>query len=223
MTEPYIAHKDIAAFADEHVNLKRDDAKKYREQVNRLRDKLDQKLEDEPDFDLKRMMLSGSLAKGSALKQINDIDVALYVQQDDPPNDMPKFIDWLVDTLRSLYPNMDEDQITPQDHSVCISFKGTGLDVDIVPISYDGNSDWNGYLYSTARHGHVWVLTNIDKHLEFIGERKKAAPPHFIQVVRLLKYWVSRLKKEDDNFKFKSMLVELIPGAFGGQSEDRTG
>ena len=211
MTKEHIDHGDIVSFADEHVNLKRADAKKYRDQVNGpngLRNRLCKKLQQETNFVLRRMMLSGSLAKGSALKQINDMDVAVYVRQDDPPREMPEFIERLVQTLRTLYPNMSPDQITPQEHSVRMSFRGTGLDVDIVPVSYDGNSDWDGHLYSTRQH--EWVLTNIEKHLEFIGKRKRKWPSDFIQIVRLLKYWVRQVKKRDDDFRFKSLLVELL-------------
>jgi len=37
MPEPYIQHADVAKFADERVNLKREDVSAYRDQVNRLR------------------------------------------------------------------------------------------------------------------------------------------------------------------------------------------
>ena len=154
------------------------------------------------------MLLSGSLAKGTALRSLNDIDVALYVMQENPPSDMPEFIDWLVETLRNLYPNMKPSQITPQRHSVCISFRGSGLDVDIVPISYDGNQEWDGYLYPIDTG--EWLMTNIPKHLEFIRKRKNEHQQHFAQAVRLLKYWVKEVKKRDENFRFKSFLVELV-------------
>ncbi len=208
MSREHISHKDIVAFADSHVNLKQEDASKYREQVSRLRRDLERRLETDTDFKLKKMLLSGSLAKGTALKSINDIDVALYVQHENPPSEMPKFIDWLVDALRNLYPNMNPSQITPQQHSVCISFRGSGLDVDIVPISYNGNLEWDGCLYSVNTG--EWVMTNISKHLEFIRKRKSAHPQHFAQIVRLLKFWVKEIKRKDDGFKFKSFLVELI-------------
>ena len=208
MSREHVDHKQIQDFADAYVNLKREDASKYRKQVNGLREKLEEHLKEDSDFKLKKMLLSGSLAKGTALKNLNDIDVALYVLQDDPPDDMPQFISWLVETLRGLYPNMEPSQITRQDHSVRISFRGSGLDVDIVPISYDGNEEWDGYLYS-SRTG-KWILTNISKHLKFIGKRKDRNPQHFAQVVRLLKYWVKEIKKKDANFRFKSFLLELI-------------
>ena len=89
-----------------------------------MREKLEEHIKNNPDTQLRRMLLSGSLAKGTSLKRLNDdIDVALYVKQDNPPEDMPEFIAWLVDTLRNLYPNMDPSQITPQQYSVCISFR----------------------------------------------------------------------------------------------------
>ena len=208
MSREHVDHKQIQDFADAHVNLKREDASKYRQQVNDLRDRLDARLKQDSDFKLRKMLLSGSLAKGTALKSLNDIDVALYVLQDNPPDDMPEFISWLVDTLRGLYPNMEPSQIIRQDHSVRISFRGSGLDVDIVPISYDGNEEWDGYLYS-SRTG-KWIFTNISKHLAFIRKRKEHNPQHFAQVVRLLKYWVKEIKKKDANFRFKSFLLELI-------------
>ncbi len=208
MTIEHIGHQHIANFADEYVNLKRDDAKTYREQVKRLREALGRRLAQDTDFKLKRMLLSGSLAKATSLKSLNDIDIALYVSQDNPPQEMPQFINWLVETLRELFPNMSPSQITPQQRSERISFRGTGLDVDIVPISYNGNRDWDGYLYSVNTG--TWLMTNIDKHLEFIKKRKARNQVHYAQVIRLLKYWVKETKKRDGDFKFKSFLVELI-------------
>jgi tRNA nucleotidyltransferase (CCA-adding enzyme) len=83
---PYISHGNIVTFAEVRVNLTRDDAKQYREQVNRLREKLETFIKDNPDVGLVKMLLSGSLAKGLALKTLNDIDVAVYVDSRKVPN-----------------------------------------------------------------------------------------------------------------------------------------
>lgn len=208
MTKEHINHKHIADFAEDYVNLPREKAARYREQVNPLRERLEIRLKEDSEYKLKKMLLSGSLAKGTALRSLNDIDVALYVLQKDRPSDRSEFIIWLVDTLRTLYPNMEPSQIQPQKHSVRISFRGSGLDVDIVPIAYDGNREWDGYLYPIEAD--AWLMTNIPKHLEFIRRRKKEHPKHFAQVVRLLKYWVKEIKKTDEAFRCKSLLVELI-------------
>ena len=41
MSREHVDHRHIQDFADRVVNLKRDDAREYREQVNRLREKLE--------------------------------------------------------------------------------------------------------------------------------------------------------------------------------------
>lgn len=75
MINPQIQTSHIQTFADEKVNLKEDSVKEYREQVNSLKQKLENHIQENPDFGLVKMLNSGSLAKGTALKTINDIDV----------------------------------------------------------------------------------------------------------------------------------------------------
>ena len=203
----HVTHKDIASFADNVVNLPSDHARKYREQVKMLSDRLDAHIRDNPDYHLKRVMLSGSLAKHTSLRSISDADMALYVQSDNAPEDMAEFIQWLVEEMRQLYSNKDPSDIQPQTYSVSISFRGTGLDVDVVPICWL-NDDWDGNLVSQDDGGHL--KTNIPQHLEFMMQRHKSYPNDFRQVVRLLKYWAGRRKQEDENFRFKSFMIELI-------------
>jgi len=49
MLDEFVKHSDLVAFADASVNLKRNDAKEYREQVNRLRDKMEAFINENPD------------------------------------------------------------------------------------------------------------------------------------------------------------------------------
>src|SRR5262249_13087337 len=95
MGKQHVGHKEIASFADERVNLPRDKASAFREQVRGLREKLESYLAAHPDFALKKMMLSGSLAKGTALRSLNDIDVACYIGGADAPKDVAKLLDYL--------------------------------------------------------------------------------------------------------------------------------
>jgi tRNA nucleotidyltransferase (CCA-adding enzyme) len=127
-----IGHADIAAFADDCVNLKREDATEYREQVGRLRDKLDRYAADHPDYGLIKTLLSGSLAKGTALKTLNDIDIAFYVKAGKAPKAERDLLEWLAKRLREAYPQMKSEQIKPNTHSVCIKFAVSGLNVDVV-------------------------------------------------------------------------------------------
>lgn len=208
MGRQHIDHDDVARFAQEKVNLPKDNADEYRAQVRRLRDKLESYLSEHPDFTLRKMLLSGSLAKGTALRSLNDIDVACYVSGADAPSDIRALLQYLAEKLRNAFPNFRPDQVKPQTYSVKVSFQGTGLDVDVVPILYDGDAQWFGNLVS--QDDGTLLKTNIPFHLEFIRKRKAAQETHFAQVVRLIKFWVRNVKRGNENFRFKSFMIELI-------------
>ncbi len=204
MSRDHIDHKHIQEFADRVVNLKKDDAKKYRDQVNRLRTKLDELIKENPDFELQKMLLSGSLAKHTALKNINDADVAVYVSS--APQNVGDLTKWLAEKLRLAFPNFNYDQVVIQNYSVKVEFRGTGLDVDVVPIYKKGEGDC-GELVS--QEDGTKLLTNISLHKEFIKTRR-VKHSNYAQIVRLLKWWIKTQKERDSNFKFKSFMVELI-------------
>ena len=209
MSLTHVGHQDIVTFSDERVNLKRDDAKELRRQANTLRDRLENYLEEHPHFELRKMMLSGSLAKGTALKSISDIDVACYVSSDTAPHEIGKLIDWLATRLEKAFPNFKPEQIIRKEYSVAVNFITTGNEVDIVPILYDGDKDWRGNLVS--KDTGKTLMTSIPLHLQFIRKRKADNDQDFAQIVRLLKYWCKIQKQEDpENFRFKSFMVELV-------------
>jgi len=208
MAREHVNHSDIVRFAEEKVNLPRDKAEQYRAQVRGLRDKLESYLKEHPDFTLKKMMLSGSLAKGTALRQLNDIDVACYISGAEAPHDVNALLQYLAERLRKAYPNFAPDQVKPKTYSVTVSFKGSGLDVDVVPILYNGDPEWRGNLVSQDNGS--FLETSIPLHLEFTRKRKALQETHFAQTARLLKFWVRNVKREKSDFRFKSFMVELI-------------
>jgi tRNA nucleotidyltransferase (CCA-adding enzyme) len=208
MSRAHIDHSDLVRFAEDKVNLPKDKADEYRAQAGRLREKLEAYISDNPDFSLKKIQLSGSLAKGTALRSLNDIDMAVYVSGSDAPHDVQALLDYLAERLRKAFPNFTPDQVKPQTYSVTVSFKGSGLDVDVVPVLYAGLPDWRGDLISQDDGSRL--ETSIPLHLEFARKRKKAQPTHFAQVVRLVKFWARRMKQERDGFRFKSFMIEMI-------------
>ncbi len=208
MGRQHVGHKEIADFAQDKVNLPKDKADEYRAQARRLREKLESYLSEHPDFTLKKMLLSGSLAKGTALRSLNDIDVACYVSGANAPKDVRALLDYLAERLRKAFPNFSPEQVQPQTYSVTVSFRGTGLDVDVVPILYDGDAQWYGNLIS--QDDGSFLKTSIPLHLDFAARRKRAREKHFAQVVRLVKFWARRMKQERDGFRFKSFMIEMI-------------
>jgi hypothetical protein len=208
MARQHVDHRDIVNFAQDKVNLPKDKADEYRAQARRLRERLEGYLKEHPDFTLKKMLLSGSLAKGTALRSLNDIDVTCYIGGADAPGDVPKLLNYLAERLRKAFPNFSPDQVKPNTYSVTVSFRGSGLDVDVVPILYNGDPDWYGSLVS--QDDGSLLKTCIPRHLEFIRKRKQAHEKDFAQVARLGKFWAGRIKREQDGFRFKSFMIELI-------------
>jgi len=208
MSREHVSHADIVRFAEDRVSLPKDKADEYRAQARRLREKLEGYLDEHPDFTLKKMLLSGSLAKGTALRSLNDIDVACYISGADAPHSVSALLEYLAERLRKAFPNFNPDQVQPQTYSVTVSFKGSGLDVDVVPILYDGDEQWYGNLVS--QDDGSFLKTSIPLHLEFARKRKRAQEKHFAQTVRLLKFWARRMKRECEGFRFKSFMIEMI-------------
>ena len=209
MNEPHIDHAAIRAFAEERVNLPRNSVDKYRDQVNHLRDLLEKYIRETPGFALVKMLNSGSVAKGTALRTLNDMDVAVYVKKEAVPSDDRAMQKWLAERLRDAYPTMRPEQfLANQPHCVTLSFRGTGLDVDVVPILWEGDRNDLGYLVN--KHTGKRTLTSIPLHIEFIRKRKRENTNHYAQVVRLAKWWARDRKEQDREFRCKSFLIELV-------------
>ncbi len=203
-----MGHKDILAFAEHSVNLHRRDVAKFRKQVNNLRDQLASYISANPDYVLIKMLSSGSVAKGTALKTIDDMDVAVYVRRARAPETETQLLEWLLHRLREVYPTMAADQFRVSEHCIRVSFRGSGLDVDVVPVLYEGGPDDRGYI--VTKDTGQWVETSIPLHLKFIRKRKDRHPDQFAQIVRLIKWWVRERRQVQSDFHLKSFLVELM-------------
>jgi hypothetical protein len=60
-----------------------------------------------------------------------------------------------------------------------------------------------------SQEGGAFLKTCIPRHLAFIKARKDRHPD-FSQVVRLLKSWAAMIKRENEEFRLKSFMIELI-------------
>lgn len=219
MVQPIIDHTKIKTFAENKVNLPRDKAQTYRDQVNRLRERLSDHISDNPGFALAKMLHAGSVAKGTALRTINDLDVAVYVKKDEAPGKESELVPWLAERLREAYPNLNPDQFDDtQPHCVTVNFRGSGLDVDVVPVLYEDDENDFGYLVNQDTGERT--LTSIPLHLEFIRTRKNKQKNHFAQVVRLVKWWAKYKKSLNSSLKCKSFMVELILAHLSDQGID---
>jgi tRNA nucleotidyltransferase (CCA-adding enzyme) len=179
---PHITHRDLVAFADEKVNLKKSEVDNQRAQVNRLRDRIEAKIVAAAGYGLVKSLHAGSVAKGTALRTVNDRDLAVYVKAEKAPADTPSLVQWLRDRIVEAYSTLSADQIVANTNCVTVTFAGSGLSVDVVPVLYAGEANDVGYLVSkdTGKK----LKTSVRQHLDFIRGRKKTHPKDLAQLIR---------------------------------------
>jgi hypothetical protein len=221
VNEPIITHDHLVAFAARSVNLPRELAQRHRDQVNTLRDRLELHIDENPGFSPVKMLHAGSVAKGTALRTVNELDVAVYVRKDDAPTEEAELVDRMTERLREAYSKLiNPDQIQPGTYCATITFVGSGLSVDVVPVRYEGDPDDRGYLI--AKDTGDRLLTSVRLHLQFIRARKNTHPDDYAQVVWFMKWWARQRKLADPMFKCKSFMVELLVAYLADHGVDLT-
>ena len=206
---PYVTHATLARFADSRVNLPKSEVNDHRAQVQRLRDHLQRIIDQHEHYKLIKTLHSGSVAKGTALKSVSDMDLAAYLDASQVPSgDEHKLISELAAVLRQAYgATKAPEDFEEQAHSVKVHFHGSGLDIDVAPVVYAGLPDDVGDLITKTGER---VQTSVRLHLEFIRRRKSTHGYDYAQVVRFLKFWARQQKRvRGDGFRCKSFLLEL--------------
>jgi hypothetical protein len=203
-----ITHRDLVAFADDKVNLKKTEVDDQRAQVNRLRERIEAKIAAAPGYGLVKSLHAGSVAKGTALRNVNDRDLAVYVEAAEAPDSTPALVQWLRDRVVEAYSTLPEDQIVANTNCVTVTFASSGLNVDVVPVLYEGEANDVGYL--VAKDTGLRLKTSVRQHLDFIRDRKRQYPKDLAQVIRLTKWWARQERKRDADFKCKSFMLELL-------------
>jgi len=215
MPASHVDHAVLAAHAKDKVNISSEEAAKRRTQVNHLRTRLEAYIAAHPDYDLVKLRASGSTAKHTAIRRRktegSDADVAAYVRAANVGGvdaDESGLLAWLKDRCMEVYgaTKVAED-FTISDHAVAITMHGSGLKIDVAPVLYEGEPDDRGYL--VTRRGDR-VLTSVTLHLSFMTTRRTAAGANYRELIRLLKAWIREAKRNDDQLRCKSFLLELL-------------
>lgn len=211
----HVDHEVLALHASEKVNVPSDEAAKRRTQVNHMRGRLEGHITAHPDYDLVKLRAAGSTAKHTAIKRRraegSDADVAAYVKAASVGGvGAPEagLLEWLKERCQEVYgATKDAGDFVVSDHAVGITLRGSGLKIDVAPVLYEGEPDDKGHLIT--RQGDR-VLTSVSQHLAFIETRKKTAGGGYAELIRLLKAWVREGKRNDEQLRCKSFLLELL-------------
>ncbi len=205
------------------IKLHRDDMGKYKDQIGNLRDRLKAKIKDDTSTGMKvtRFLIAGSWKKHTVLRPKGehpvDVDLVLFVGGDDSlKSDVGKLHDYVVKYLLEIYPTKDVGDVEAEGKTKAIKivFKGTGLEVDIVPVVPDTPST---YVWQPERGGGGRFITSVDKQLdENLRARKQNAS--YTSIVRALKWWRNRqgLKPELTSFTIE-LIASYLDDTYGSQ------
>lgn len=210
---------DQLLFFVDKIKLQSEDMQKYRDQINNLKTKLQNKIANDETTGLKvtKYLLAGSWKKRTILKASGDhpidIDLILFVAGDENiQNDLEKLHDYIVNYLKEIYPQKDINRDVDAEgntKSIKIRFSGSGLEVDIVPVIPITKPE--RYVWQPQRGGGGKYITSVENHLEF-SLKKRQNNPSYTAIVRMLKHWKNykELKPTDYEGGISSFAIELI-------------
>ncbi|QZP30491.1 CBASS oligonucleotide cyclase [Pseudomonas sp. DR48] len=180
----------------------------YHQQVDRLISELSKKLKDQNKITITKVVKAGSFAKFTILRQTTedpvDVDVVFYISGRNVDHETLSSLNQLIfDALITLYPNKSVEDFEIQRKAATVTFVGSGLSVDIVPVIEDPKNANYGWQFDI--HDGTRVQTCAPCQIKFVRDRKNI-DPDFRTLVRLGKKWRNRIELKP----LKSFVIELI-------------
>jgi tRNA nucleotidyltransferase (CCA-adding enzyme) len=190
------------------LRLPADKRKEYHAQVDRLIAELSRRLRDRTEIKITKVVKAGSFAKFTILRKTAtdpvDVDVVFYISGRNIDREtLQSLNDTIYDLLIKIYPNKNVEDFEIQRKAATVSFVGTGLSVDIVPVIEDEHRAGNGWQFD-PQDGST-IQTCPPGQIQFVRDRK-ARDKDFRTLVRLAKKWRNHAELKP----LKSFTIELI-------------
>jgi hypothetical protein len=199
---------EIRYYDSNVLRLPADKRKEYHEQVDRLVTELSKKLHEQTEIKITKVVKAGSFAKYTILRKTSedpvDVDVVFYISGRNVDVETLASLSQLIyDALVKLYPSKAVEDFEIQRKAATVTFVGSGLSVDIVPVIEDPARP--GYGWQFDIHDTSKVQTCAPCQIKFVRDRKDV-DPDFRTLVRLAKKWRNRIELKP----LKSFSIELI-------------
>jgi hypothetical protein len=140
-------------FYDSNVlRLPADKRKEYHAQVDRLVTELSKSLQDQNSIKITKVVKAGSFAKYTILRKTAedrvDVDVVFYISGLNVSQETLESLNELIyEALVKLYPNKAVSDFEIQRKAATVTFIGSGLSVDIVPVIENPTRPGYGWQY----------------------------------------------------------------------------
>jgi tRNA nucleotidyltransferase (CCA-adding enzyme) len=190
------------------LRLPADKRKEYHEQVDRLINELCKSIRNKTEIKITKVVKAGSFAKYTILRKTSidpvDVDVVFYISGRDADKEtLDSLNSTIYDLLVRQYPNKSVEDFEIQRKAATVTFVGTGLSVDIVPVIEDDN--WPGYGWQFDIHDGSKIRTCAPCQIKFVRNRKDQ-DSDFRTLVRMAKKW----RNQAEIKALKSFAIELI-------------
>ena len=203
-----LSNTELRFYDSNVLRLPADKRKQYHEQVDRLIAELCRSVRNKTEVKITRVVKAGSFAKYTILRKSSvdpvDVDVVFYILGREADKEtLDSLNNTIYDLLIKQYPNKSVEDFEIQRKATTVSFVGTGLSVDIVPVIEDENRP--GYGWQFDIHDGSKVQTCAPCQVKFVRDRKNQ-DSDFRTLVRLAKKW----RNHGEIKPLKSFAIELI-------------
>ena len=203
-----LTNSQLRHYDSKVLRLPDDKRKDYHRQVDWLINSLSRELKARTAAKITKVVKAGSFAKFTILRKSNndpvDVDVVFYLSGRNVQREtLHNLNDTIHSLLISIYPQKALGDFEIQRRAATVSFLGTGLSVDVVPIIADGSRPDYGWQFNPADG--TASQTCPPAHIQFIRDRKDK-DRDFRALVRLAKRW----RNHAELTPLKSFAIELI-------------
>ncbi len=190
------------------LRLPADKRKEYHEQVDRLIAELSRTVREKTAIKITKVVKAGSFAKFTILRKTStdpvDVDVVFYISGRSIDHETLQGLnDTIYKLLIEIYPNKDVEDFEIQRKAATVSFVGTGLSVDIVPVIEDPQRAGYGWQFDLQDGSKLQTCAPCQ--LKFVRDRKNK-DKDFRTLVRLMKKWRNHAELKP----LKSFIIELL-------------
>ena len=203
-----LSNTELRYYDSNILRLPADKRKEYHEQVDRLIDELRKSVKDKTEIKITKVVKAGSFAKYTILRKTSvdpvDVDVVFYISGRDASQEtLDSLNDTIYQLLIKVYPTKSVEDFEIQRKAATVTFVGTGLSVDIVPVIEDESRP--GYGWQFDIHDGSKLQTCAPCQIKFVRDRKDQ-DSDFRTLVRLAKKWRNQAELKP----LKSFAIELI-------------
>lgn len=203
-----LSNTELRYYDTNVLKLPADKRAEYHAQVDRLVAELSSSLKDQADIKVTKVVKAGSFAKFTILRKTSvdpvDVDVVIYISGRDVDKEtFATLSETIYNLLIKIYPQKDVEDFRIQRKAATVTFAGSGLSVDLVPVLEDPGNPGYGWQFDPANGSKIQTCAPCQ--IKFVRDRKEQ-DQDFRTLVRLGKKWRNHVELKP----LKSFTIELI-------------